>query len=182
MKNRKKSERTSNRAVLAALLVAATTSVPALADDDQTTPFTMAVIIGGAEGDKVEAGHYEKAIDRITRNGRRMPRHFAGQVNLCVAYTKTHEIQKANVACEAAIAELKKQDSRMSRIRNDRNMELRAYKADLALALSNRGVLLAATGDTERARRDFQAALELRTGESWIFENNLRRVNQESAS
>ena len=142
----------------------------------------MAVIVDGAYGDKVEAGHYEKAINRITKNGRRMPKNFAGQVNLCVAYTKTHEIQKASVACEAAIAELREQDSRMSRIGNVRNKELRAYKADLALALSNRGVLLAASGDTERAKQDFVAALELRTKDSWIFENNLRRVDQESTS
>ena len=182
MKNPRKSERTSKRAALAALVVAATTPIPALAHDDKAALFTMAVIVDEAYGAKVEAGFYERAIDRITRSGRRTPENFAGQVNLCVAYTKTHDIQKANAACEAAIASLKKLDGRMSRIRNDRNQRLLAYKSDLALALSNRGVLLAATGDTERAKQDFHAAIELRTRDSWIFENNLRRVDQESTS
>lgn len=168
--------------LLAAILGIATMSVPALAHEDRAQPFTMGVIIGQAEGSKVRAGKYEQAIERITRSGRRVPTRFADNVNLCVAYTKTHDLEKASESCEAAIAEVKGQENRVSRIKSDRNHEVLAYRADLALALSNRGVLRAATGDTKRARMDFLAAIKLQTRNSWIFENNLDRVEQETPS
>jgi tetratricopeptide (TPR) repeat protein len=166
-----------NGAALAALLIIAATSMPALAHDERAAPFTMAVILGEAHGSKVEAGQYEQAIERITESGRRAPEDFADQVNLCVAYVKTKDIRKAGTACDAAVAKVKKQENRVSRIRNNRS-EVRTYRANLALALSNRGVLLAATGDTERAKQDFLAAIDLQTQDSWIFENNLSRVEQ----
>lgn len=172
----------THNAALAALLITATTSMPALADEEPAVPFTMAVIIGEAEGSKVQAGKYEQAIERITRSGRRMPRYFADQLNLCVAYTKTNDIQKASAACEGAIAEVKEEESRVSRSKNDRAPRVLAYRANLALALSNRGVLRAATGDRKRARQDFLAAIELQTRDSWIFENNLNRVEQKTAT
>jgi len=174
--------RTNKLAALAALLTATTTSSTAFAHEEESMPFTMAVIIDGAQGAEVQAGRYEKAINRITRSGRRVPKDFAAQVNLCVAYAKTKDLQKASNACDAAIAEVKTQDKRMSRIKNDRNPELLAYRSDLALALSNRGVLLAAIGDTERAKRSFHSAIELGTRNSWIFETNLRRLAQDTSS
>ena len=61
-----------NGAALAALLVIAATSMPALAHDERAAPFTMAVILGEAHGSKVEAGQYEQAIERITESGRRL--------------------------------------------------------------------------------------------------------------
>ncbi len=178
MKNTQERKHMHNGAALAALLIIATTSMPASAHDERAAPFTMAVIIGEAHGSKVEAGQYEQAIERITKSGRRAPEDFADQVNLCVAYAKTRDIRKASTACDAAVAKVKKQENRVSRIRNDRNKEVRTYRANLALALSNRGVLLAATGDTERAKQDFLAAIDLQTQDSWIFENNLSRVDQ----
>lgn len=182
MKKLQTAGRTNIRAAMAALLIVATAPIPALAHEDPIVPFTMAVIIDGAHGTKVQVGNYEKAIDRITRGGSRTPRSFADQVNLCVAYAKTNDLQKANSACEAAIAEVRKQESRLARIRNERNQELRAYRSDLALALSNRGVLMAVAGDKERAKQAFLAAIDLQTKDSRIFENNLKRVDQLAAS
>jgi len=178
MKNTQERKYMHKGAALAALLIIAATSMPASAHDERAAPFTMAVILGEAHGSKVEAGRYEQAIERITESGRRAPEDFADQINLCVAYAKTRNIRKASAACDAAVAEVKKQENRVSRIRNTRNEELRAYRANLALALSNRGVLLAATGNTERAKQDFLAAIDLKTQDSWIFENNLSRVEQ----
>lgn len=182
MKKSQTPKRMNKLAPLAALLFAAATSTSALAHEEQAVPFTMAIILDGTHGTKVQAGKYEKAIDRITKSGSRTPSNFADQINLCVAYAKTNDLLKAGTACEAAIAKVRKLDSRMARIRNDRNLEVLAYRSDLALALSNRGVLMAAAGDTERAKQDFLAAIDLQTKDSWIFENNLERVNQEAAS
>jgi len=182
MKNLQTPGRTNKLATLAALLIAATASMPALAHEDRAVPFTMAVIIDSAHGSKVQVGNYEQAIERITRSGSRTPKSFADQVNLCVAYAKMNDIQKANSACEAAIAKVRKLDSRMARIRNARNQEVLAYRSDLALALSNRGVLMAVAGDKERAKQDFLAAIDLQTRNTWIYENNLKRVDQQTAS
>jgi hypothetical protein len=89
-----------------------------------------------------------------------------------------YEIEKAG----AAIAQVKKQERRVSSINNNRNPEVRAYRANLALALSNRGVLLAATGDAGRAEQDFSAAIALQTRLTPIIESNLERLDQVNAS
>jgi len=169
-------------AALGTLLIAATLSAPASAENAQPGEFTMGVISDDAYGITVTKGKYEQAIERITKNGKRLPRSFADQINLCVAYTKSYEIEEAGAACDAAIAQVKKQERRVSRINNNRNPEDRAYRANLALALSNRGVLLAATGDAGRAEQDFYAAIALQTRLTSIIEGNLERLDQMSAS
>jgi len=160
------------------LLLAATVSTAALAKSAEVRPFTMAVILDAAHGKKVTSGRYEQAIDRLTRQGTRGSTRFEDQVNLCVAYAKTSEIDKASTACDAAIARVKQRGERALRHRSDRSLAARAYKADLALALSNRGVLKAATGDSELARKDFLDAMELQTDLTPIIENNLERLTQ----
>ena len=169
-------------ALFAALVLAATVSAPAVAEDAGPEPFTMAVIVDAAYGRKVTLGHYDQAISRITKGGHRSIRRFEDQVNLCVAYVKTSAIQKAGAVCDAAIDNVKSREPRVSRLYADRSLEARAYRADLALALSNRGVLLAATGDTKSAKQDFLAALELRTDLTPIVENNLERLIQNTGS
>lgn len=182
MKNSHETKTNYRYAALGTLLIAASLSAPALAENPQPKLFTMAVISDDAYGITVTKGKYEQAIDRITRNGDRLARSFADQINLCVAYTKSHEIDKAGTACDAAIAQVKKKETRVARIKNDRDPEVRAYRANLALALSNRGVLLAATGDADLAKKDFDAAIALQSRLTSIIENNLERLNQVSAS
>lgn len=97
-------------------------------------------------------------------------------------HAKTRKIDKASAACDAAIAVARKQQPES---RNDgfgRRATERAYEADLALALSNRGVLLAAIGNEQLAKQDFLAAIELRTDLTPIFVNNLERMGRESTS
>ena len=139
----------------------------------------MTVIINDAHGSKVQSGNYERAIDRITRHGRRVPDRYADQVNLCVAYTKTKEIQKASNVCEAAIASVKQRE-RLALNSPKTSSKARAYRTDLAIALSNRGVLRAATGDKDLAKQDFLTALELDTMLTSIVEGNLERLERDS--
>ena len=163
-------KRNCRRALLAGLILAGTMSTTAAAHEAGLAPFTMAVISNEAHGSTVKSGKYELAIDRITAKGRRTPGVFAEQVNLCVAYTKTGNIEKASAVCNAAITKVE-------------NLPRYLRKAsDLALALSNRGVLLAAIGDHESAKQDFLGAIELDTRLTSIATSNLERLDRLSAS
>jgi tetratricopeptide (TPR) repeat protein len=165
-------------AALGALLFSATISAPALAENEGAAPFKMAVISNEAYGRSVTSGKFAQAIDSITAGGHRSRDRFADQNNLCVAYTKTSDLEKASVACNAAIARLKRRKSRASTSAWNYSAEGHAYRSELALALSNRGVLLAATGETELAKKDFLAAIELETRSSSFAESNLDRLEQ----
>ena len=162
--------------VTCALLLGPVFSLPVTAEETTAASYTMAVIKNEAHGRRVTAGKYEQAIDKITRGGVRAKDRFADQVNLCVAYTKTKDIENANASCNAALAGLKKQETRATR--SKKSPLYGNYKKDLALALSNRGVLFAVSGDTERAKESFAAAIKLQTSLSHIAESNLERLEQ----
>ncbi len=151
-------------------------SMPATAGETPAAAYTMAVIKDEAHGRRVTAGKYQQAIDRITRGGTRVTDRFADQVNLCVAYAKTRDIDNANASCNAALAGLKRQEAYATR--SKKSPLYGSYKRDLAMALSNRGVLFAVSGDTQRAKESFAAAIELQTSVSHIAENNLERLQQ----
>ena len=144
-------------AVLAALIAYAPLSA-----QEADPAYTMTVIIDAAHGGKVAAGKYDRAIERINASkSNRDP--YSKQTNLCVAYTKTGELDKATEACEAALAIML--DSRKSRRSYPGSAGAeRSDRVYLALALSNLGVLHAAKGSSEIARQSFQRALELDTG------------------
>ena len=141
--------------VLAALLV-----IGAPVAAHETDPvYTMTVIVDAAHGSKVAAGRYERAIEKITaRNSGRDA--YPKQTNLCVAYTKTGALDKATEACEEALAiALDGTDTRAVLAGTAQPAKLdRMY---LALALSNLGVLHAAKGSTDAARKNFREALAL---------------------
>lgn len=168
---------------LAALAVLLLTSVPTQAADNNavTEPFKMAVIIDEAYGRAVVSGKYEEAINKLTTVKRRARESFSDHVNLCVAYTKSSEIEKARIVCDAAVAHVRKQEADVSRIKDHRSLEVLAYRANLSAALSNRGVLLAATGETALAREDFVAAMSFGTRYSRIAAANLDRLEELSA-
>lgn len=151
-------------------------SMPVTAEEVSAAAYTMAVIENEAFGRQVTAGKYERAIDRITRGGIHVKDRFADHVNLCVAYTKTKDIESAKLACNAALAGIRKQESRATR--SGKSSLYGPYKRDLAVALSNRGVVFAVSGDAARARESFAAAIELQTGVSRIARSNLQRLEQ----
>ncbi len=151
-------------------------SMPATAEETPAAAYTMTVIKNEAHGRHVTAGKYEQAIDRITRGGTRGKDSFSDQVNLCVAYTKTRDIHNANASCNAALAGLKKREARATRSKKSPLYD--NYKRDLAVALSNRGVLFAVSGDTQRAEESFAAAIRLQTSLSHIAVSNLVRLQQ----
>ena len=115
-------------------------------------PFEMSVILDRAHGDLVREGDYESAILQISHGDHRMP--FAASNNLCVAQTKLDDFEQAALSCDIAVqlAEFAAENGR----RDDVD-----YTTERAVAMSNRGVLRAYTGDLAGAEQDFRKAVEL---------------------
>ncbi len=132
---------------LLACAALAATSDSAFANDKKSA-YRMAVFIDAAEGRAVHRGKYERAIARLTEERRYHDYDpFARHTNLCVAYTKTGDFEKAEIACGQAVTLYANSEAESER--------------DRSLALSNRGVLHALRGNVELARADFEAATEL---------------------
>ena len=155
--------RLSRPLALAASLVVA----GPLAAEETDPVYTMTVIVDAAHGSKVAAGKYERAIKKITAT-KSSRDAYSKHTNLCVAYTKTGALDEAISACEAALTALR-----------DGRKQDRVYRA---LALSNLGVLHAAKGDTDIARRTFREAVELETGLTAPKINLARLAKQETPS
>ena len=157
-------------------LAASLVACAPLAAQETDPSYTMTVIVDTAHGSKVTAGKYERAIEKITASkSNRDP--YSKQTNLCVAYTKTGELDKATEACEAALAiTLDTQSPRRSYF--GARQARKTDRVHLALALSNLGVLHAAKGSPEIALRTFREALELDTGLS-APKVNLARLSRD---
>jgi len=156
-----------------ATLVAALACTSTLADEPA---YTMTVIADASHGAKVAAGEYDAAIAKITAKSHSTDR-FSELTNLCVAYTKSGDLENANAACGAAVdqmrAKLPSRGSALTYLSDD--VLNRRY---LAVALSNQGVLHAVSGEPELARKNFIEALELRASLR-APKTNLARLNME---
>ena len=104
--------------------------------------YQMAAVIDRARGGVVLAGDYGKAIEELDA---KRPKQFEASTNLCVAYTMTGDLDRADAECAEALVLSEKAHVRR----------------DIALALSNLGVVKAMSGDLDSARVNFNRALEL---------------------
>lgn len=145
---------------LGALLTIAALAASPVGADDRQEVFEMTVIRDAAFGAKVVSGKHGEAIERINALNVREPEQFFVHTNLCVAYTMTRKFEAAAIACDGALADLADQSATMPA---SKERIVRRYKA---MALSNRGVLRAVTGDDRNARADFDAAVALEAGVS----------------
>ncbi len=123
------------------------------AAEHDASAYRMAVLVDGAYGEDLVAGDYEQAIEELDADSGR----FAAVNNLCVAYIMASDAGNARVACERAVAKSEK------RLRHSDSWLRQAYKRDAAIALSNRGVVLALSGDLAGAQEDFERALKFRS-------------------
>ena len=78
-------------------------SAGAVAEDTLPTGYTMSFYADYAQGSAIEEGAYDVVIDKLTRKDTRGAKRVTSQVNLCVAYTKAKQIDKATEACDAAV-------------------------------------------------------------------------------
>ena len=160
------------------IALAASLAAGPLAAHETDPVYTMTVIIDAAHGGNVAAGKYERAIEKITaRKSSRDP--YSRETNLCVAYTKTGELDKATKACEAALAIMRTGENPRSNYLGAAYSE-RVDRTYLALALSNLGVLQVAKGSTDTALESFREAVALGTGLS-APQTNLARLAMEDA-
>ena len=133
------------------------------AADAVESPYTVAVISDAAHGRQVLQGKYEDAIRNIKPSQRGAYARYYAANNLCVAYVMTRNIDAAATACNDAITAIRGIVDRQPGTAK-RSDIARTQRKFLAMALSNRGVLNAISGDEERARKDFTQALALEAG------------------
>ncbi len=125
--------------------------------DTGTSNYEMAFFSDSAQGSKIQGGKYDQAIEKMNAKVN-AGRELHVKTNLCVAYTKSGNIEAAEVACEEAVVAAKTfRKVRRSELSYETPAQARARY--MAIALSNRGVLNAVKGDLEAARADFDAAL-----------------------
>lgn len=142
----------------------------AVAHEGPPGKYRMTVISDEAYGHKIIAGHYAEAVDRIDASRGNGSKRFFAYTNLCVAFTLTGEVENARPACDEALALIDTDSSRLPKF-------FEPIQTDYeSMALSNRGVLRAVSGDVDGARDDFLAAEALGAGLSAPAEN-LARLN-----
>lgn len=140
------------------LLVASAT---AQAESAQANTYVMVVYSDAAHGEKVLSGAPEEVIAKLSRKKTGRSGNLADQVNLCVAYTKTKQLDQAQEACDAAIIASKKEARRLERSGLYGRRTTLVAETGRAIALTNRGVLHAITGESEQARTMFELAMSL---------------------
>ncbi len=147
-------------AVCAAVMVFAPISMAVTKE----STYTMMVVENFAYGKSILSGRYELAINRLAKRGSRYADNFETQTNLCVAYTKSGQLSKAEDACNAAVDLIQRHRAFENSGRSVSEDEFADAHRDFAIALSNRGVLLAAMGQADDAARDFREAEGLGSG------------------
>lgn len=156
---------TARKQSLFIAMLALCNSVPALADDTVSQGYIMTVYSDMAHGQKVLDGAETRAIQRLSRNGKARVGYLEGQVNLCVAYAKTRQAEKAVEACDSAIESSLKQAQRLEQTRKFGRRSTQVADTGLAIALTNRGVLHAIAGEENDARAKFEMAIDLESTE-----------------
>jgi len=163
--------------LLGAMALVVIAQTPAFAAEKEVMPYQMGVLLDAAYGRSIRAGKYEKAVAKMAHRLDDSDAGFGTKNNLCVAFVKTQSLDKATTACEAAVAEASKQE-RMALLAKKRHQSDAAgsHRADLAIALSNRGVLLVLQGEEDKAQEDFKSAANLGSRHSKLAAENLRRL------
>lgn len=173
--NRKRSMKLSALVALALSHSAFAATAQATDADADGKPFAMTLHADRAYGHSILKGKLDHAIKRLSAN----PKTSAipeNATNLCVAYTKARELDKAIAACDVAVAKLTSKKNAIDK-RPYRYEQLRvSVHTDLSIALSNRGVLFAVKGEHEKARENFLTALQLEYDRSRA-EDNLARLS-----
>lgn len=139
------------------------TIAPIAHAQENASAYVMTVIHDRAASDQVLSGAYGQAIESLTASTAKRGSRFAASNNLCVAYTKSNRLPEAEQACSAALRSSKATYASWSDVNSKRDF--------YAVALSNRGVIRAVSGDIEAARQDFKAAMKFSTSVTAPAEN-----------
>ena len=126
---------------------------------EEATSYHVAAIKDSAYGRLILKDDFGAAIDKLEDRDRKGIDGFYTATNLCVAFIKTGELERAESSCSLAVDEIEKVLA--NELRYDSAAELNAIRKFHALALSNRGVAYAVNGDHDLAQADFEAADEI---------------------
>jgi tetratricopeptide (TPR) repeat protein len=160
---------------LASSLSALAGTLQAAETDSEVKPYSMTVHVDRTYGHSILKGRVDKAIAKLSANPK-IATSPEDATNLCVAYAKVKDLDKALAACDVAVSTLTSKKMAMDKHPN-RYEEMRAsVQTDLSIALSNQGVLFAVKGEHDRARENFLTAIQLEHDRSKAQEN-LERLN-----
>ena len=173
--NNEMKRRNAKRLAGSALALAATLACGSAPAHPENSPYTVGVIVDAAKGRTILAEKYESAISKLQEKETAGLEAFFVANNLCVAYLKTGDPEKAVESCNTAVNTIESYFE-TPRARFGDSGKTITYRRYLAIALSNRGVVLVMNGSTEQAREDFLAALELRS-DAREPEMNLARLD-----
>lgn len=140
-------------------------AVSAQADEAPVEGYIMTVYSNMAHGKKILDGSEKRAIAKLARKDDLHAGYLEGEINLCVAYTKAKQVEKATAACDSAIALSLKDAKRIKRSTPFGRSSVQVADTGRAIALTNRGVLHAIAGETAQARAKFEMAMELKSTE-----------------
>jgi len=120
--------------------------------------YSMVILAHAPEARNLMSGDYAMTMEGIQNLEAVAYKSFDMYNNLCVGYTITKSFDKAQVACDLAL-ELHADTSRPYYSLMATGMALNKSNRK-AVALTNRGVLKAVTGDVTGAAEDFTLATE----------------------
>lgn len=144
-----------------AALVAAALGTTFVSVQAQGAPYVFTAIDTGRHGVDVVDGRYDKAIARI-RQKSGTDTDFSESTSLCIAYTKSGDSVQAMKNCDRAVDIARNGNGMPRSLETYATYLKRSKDLDLVIALSNRGVARATSGDYATALEDLQEADELR--------------------
>ena len=153
----------------------------AQAGEDQPQAYVMTVYSDVAHGSEIIDGAPRDVIAKLSRKADPRATKLAGQVNLCVAYTKTKQLEKAMELCDSAVAAALKDARRLERSKMFGRQTTQVADTGRAIALTNLGVLHAISGERDKARLMFEMAMMLESKEK-SAQINLRLLERKTAT
>jgi tetratricopeptide (TPR) repeat protein len=110
-----------------------------------------------AKGADILEGQYEEAIARIRQDGS-ADLDFSESTNLCIAYTKSGDMTSALESCDRAVDTARETNGMRWLAHTSAPYNVRRKDLDLVIALSNRSVVHAMSGDDLLALEDLREA------------------------
>ena len=136
----------------ACFMLAAAITCHSAAAHEVSAAYQLTAIADAGKGQYVINGEYSTAIEKIESQS---VKYFSAETNLCVAYTISGDVVAAKEACNRALAIVDQGK------KAERSLKFGNHRRSLAVALSNRGVFRALTGDLQGAKVDLSRAVSL---------------------
>ena len=145
----------TSRSILIRCLVSVALAMTLLGAHAQSNHYRTLVIQDAAAGEALVQGQIDEAIAVLTADEPTARGSFETHNNLCVAYMARKDLSAATSACSAAVA------SSDAKKRSLSAWATQPVHNQRAIALLNRGVLNALSGNIDAARGDFVASSRL---------------------